>query len=60
MDDAVEFGKQRERAMRGRLRRRSAGAQENKSREEDSPHEEIVCVVRIRGSHTGSDPVNGV
>jgi hypothetical protein len=40
MDDAVEFRNDGERTMRGRLRRQElAGALEDESREDDSPHE---------------------
>ena len=51
MDDAIELRDDGERAMRGRLRRRHCdGAQEDLSREQSSPHVEIVCPTRSRAT----------
>jgi hypothetical protein len=62
VNDAVEFGDNRERAMGGRLRREQ-GAREDQSREQDSPHEKIMPDYRrvgvkrrvVRESESGND-----
>ena len=51
MDDAVEFRDEGERGVHCCLRRRQLrGRQEDQSREQSSPHVEIVCPTRSRGT----------